>query len=121
MPNVLIVDDDIGYLNALTEGLIALGNGVIAATNSAEALKLIETSRIDVALLDMIMEGGGAISMLHELRRKGYEFPIVVITGRPQIADSPVFQHGLRDASAKIEKSATLSEINELIKSLLKT
>lgn len=120
MAKVLIVDDDIGYLNALTEGLTALNHEVTTATSRPEALALLDNIEIDVAMLDMIMEGGGAISLVHEIRARSYGFPIIVATGRPQIADSPVFRHGLREATAKIQKTATLAEIDQLIRSLLK-
>lgn len=120
MVTVLIVDDDVGYVNALTEGLTALGHNVTSASSMPEALALLDNMTVDIAVLDMIMEGGGAISLVHELRGRGYEFPIIVATGRPQIADSPVFRQGLRGADAKIEKTATLAEIDKLVRSLLK-
>lgn len=120
MAKILIVDDDLGYLNALAEGLTALGHAVSTARSGLEAKEWLETGVPDIAILDMIMEGGGAISLVHDFRTKGLSFPIIVVTGRAQIADSPVFRHGIRDAGAKIQKTATLAEINQLIGRMLK-
>lgn len=121
MVKVLIVDDDIAYLNAITEGLTAMGHEVVTANSRPEALAILQNVDIDVALLDMIMEGGGAISLTHDIRARNYTVPIIIITGRPQIADSPVFQRGLRETSAKIVKTASLAEIDALIRKTVRS
>ncbi len=120
MAHVIIVDDDLAYLDALAEGLTVLGYEVTTAASAAEALTLLEQLQVDIAIVDMIMEGGGAISLVHDLRARGHIFPIIVATGRPQIADSPVFRKGLREAAARIQKTTSLSEIDTLIRNCLK-
>lgn len=119
MVQVLVVDDDLQYLDAISGGLTALGHEVTTAASGIEALTLLQTQEIDIAIFDMIMAGGGAVTLLHEVRNLGLDFPIIVITGRSEIASSPLFQKGMRNATARIEKSATLPEIGELIRSLL--
>ncbi len=120
MAHILVVDDDLIYLDELSEGLRSLGHEVAGAASSNEALNTLKSESFDITICDTIMAGGGALSLLHEVRALGLEMPFVVITGRPEIATSPLFKSGMREADAKIQKSATLYEINKLIRDLLK-
>lgn len=120
MAQVLVVDDDLQYLDAISAGLTKLGHDVTTAASGIEAMTIVRNQEFDIGIFDMIMAGGGAVTLLHEVRQNGFEFPVIVITGRSEIASSPLFQKGMRQAIARIEKSATLPEIGELISSLLR-
>ena len=119
MAHILVVDDDLIYLDELANGLRAYGHKVETASSGHEGLLLMGHSPFDLAICDMIMTGGGALSFLHEVRAKDADFPIVVITGRRELATSPLFKQGMREASAKIQKDASVLEIDNLVRSLL--
>jgi len=116
---ILVVDDDLVYLDELTNGLRALGHEAETATSGSEAFSVLKTDTFDLVICDMIMAGGGALSFLHEVRAILPNLPVIVITGQREIANSPLFRDGMREASAKIEKSASLLDIDRVIRSLL--
>ncbi|MEP4195133.1 MAG: response regulator [Aliishimia sp.] len=119
MAQILLIDDDIIYLDALANGLAEIGHDVVTALSGPDAISVFLQGNFDIAICDVIMSGGGALSFLHEVRAHKTNFPVIVITGRSEIASSPLFLEGMRDASAKIEKTASLTEIDELVQSLL--
>ncbi|MBM7070036.1 response regulator [Actibacterium sp. 188UL27-1] len=119
MARILVMDDDLIYLDELAKGLRSLNHTVATASSGHEALEIIDRDPFDIAICDMIMTGGGALSFLHEVRSRNSKMPVIVITGRREIATSPLFVEGMLEASAKIEKIAPLSEIDKVIKSLL--
>ena len=121
MAKVLLVDDDLIYLDELSAALRSLDHGVTTATSMDEAKACLAATPPEIIICDTIMAGGGALSLLHDVRASGSEIPFVVITGRPEIATSPLFQKGMKEANAKIEKSASLFEIDQLIRTLLKS
>ena len=118
MARVLIVDDSAEYTGLFQSGLEALGREVTTAANRLEALDALAMKRFDVIFLDVVMRGGGAITLVHEVREIDRTTPIVVISGVPEVLLSPVFTAGMAQAQAKLRKSATLTEINQLISRL---
>lgn len=54
---ILIVDDEIDYLNLLAVRLNSAGYGILKATDGKEALAVIEKEDPDFVLLDITMPG----------------------------------------------------------------
>src|SRR5436190_8837212 len=76
---VLIVDDNRD--NALTLGVLLRSEGYIVhlAKDGAEALRLAEAYRPDVALIDLVMPGASGFDVAGELlRRYGGECPLLI-------------------------------------------
>ena len=117
---ILIVDDDLVYLNELSDALRSLDHVVECASSADEAKIWLRDMAFDITICDTIMAGGGALSLLHDIRSRDPDFPFIAITGRPAVASSPLFQNGMMEANAKLEKSATLFEIDQLVRSLTK-
>ena len=118
MANILLVDDDLVYLGSLSDALESFGHVVTTAATAEEARMHLNKDSFDVAICDTIMEGGGALTLLHEVTQNHKKMPFIVITGRPEIASSPLFREGMKEAAAKIEKSATVFEIDQIVRSL---
>jgi CheY-like chemotaxis protein len=77
---VLVVDDEPDIRATVTAMLESEGYDVVQATNGAEALRAMELEPPDIVLLDMrmpVLDGWGFAA---ELRRRGHEVPIVVMT-----------------------------------------
>jgi CheY-like chemotaxis protein len=55
-PTVLLVDDDIDFLLANRTALEAAGYQVIVAHNGNDGMKLARENRVDVAVLDVMMD-----------------------------------------------------------------
>lgn len=116
LARILIADDDVAYLEAFCEGMEACGHEAIAATNAAQAVKCLEAGGIDIAFLDVVMDGGGAITISHRFRHIDPTLPQVVISGRPEIIDSPLLAKGLRHVRTRLRKTASLTEINATVR-----
>ena len=82
MPDVrvLIVDDEPDIRATVSAMLEIEGYDVDEAANGADALHAIERQAPDVILLDMRMPVLDGWGFAHELRRRGHEMPIVVMT-----------------------------------------
>jgi CheY-like chemotaxis protein len=79
-PRILVVDDEPDIRATVSAILASEGYLVVEARNGAEALVAVEEQTPDVVLLDMrmpVLDGWGFAS---ELRRRGHEVPIVVMT-----------------------------------------
>lgn len=77
---VLVVDDEPDIRATVSAMLEIEGYAVEMASNGADALAAVETDVPDLILLDMrmpVLDGWGFAS---ELRRRGHEVPIVVMT-----------------------------------------
>ena len=119
MANILLVDDDLVFLDELSDGLRHMGHHVDCAASAADAFLGYRTGSYDIVICDTIMAGGGALSLLMDIRKHDTHFPFVVITGRPEIATSPLFKEGMIEATEKIEKSATVFQIDKLVRRLV--
>lgn len=77
---VLVVDDERDIRDTVQAMLEIEGYLVIQAANGADALAALEREPPDVILLDMrmpVLDGWGFAA---ELRRRGHEVPVVVMT-----------------------------------------
>src|SRR5262249_38006193 len=79
-PTVLIVDDDIGVAEAL-HLILDDHYDLIEARNGGLALSQLKSCRVDVILLDLLMDGIDGISLLRMLRARGHDIPVVIISG----------------------------------------
>jgi len=82
---VLIVDDEPFNLDILKEELGDKGYVVETATDGGNALRKVEASQPDLILLDYMMPDLNGLEVLKELRRKGNEVPVVMITAHGTI------------------------------------
>ncbi|WP_424929289.1 response regulator [Amaricoccus tamworthensis] len=118
MARILIADDDADYLRVFQEGMEALGHEVEGVPSGSEVVPMLENAKFDVIFLDVVMAGGGAITVLHAVREYDPDIPVAIITGRLELADSPLFLNGLRLAQAKLQKTATLAELDNVVRML---
>ncbi|TMA88061.1 MAG: response regulator [Deltaproteobacteria bacterium] len=77
---ILVADDDPYIGKVLTDRLEALGHRVLLAASGKGVLELLERHDPQVALLDIGMADITGIEVLKEIRRRGRDFPIVMIT-----------------------------------------
>jgi CheY-like chemotaxis protein len=77
---ILVVDDERDIRSAVAEMLELEGFAVDEAINGADALDAVERRAPDVILLDMRMPVLDGWGFARELRRRGRQIPIVVMT-----------------------------------------
>ncbi len=78
---VLIVDDDPGVRKVLDRILSGAGYAVQEAGDAFQALDLMDAQPPDAALLDLKMPGMDGFALMENLRQRGLEIPVVVLTG----------------------------------------
>lgn len=115
MARVLIVDDDPEFCIVMQQALEMSGHEAVTAETTEGAMETLAKQPIDVAMLDVLMPGGGAISMVHKLRGLFPSVRTMVITGSSAVFDSPIIRDGLRYADVSVPKTISLDEINDHI------
>jgi len=82
-PIILIVEDDFGSLAALKSILSTKGYRVLEASDGEEALAVVETTKLDLILLDLQLPKLDGLGVIRHLREKRtFEgLPIVMMTG----------------------------------------
>jgi two-component system nitrogen regulation response regulator NtrX len=78
---ILIIDDDAAVRRVLDRILTGAGYEVEQATDAFQALDLLDARQPDAALLDIKMPGMDGFGLLDNLKRRGLEIPIVILTG----------------------------------------
>jgi CheY-like chemotaxis protein len=81
MSRILVVDDDPDVVVACRIVLEREGYTVEAASNAEEGLRAVESLAPDLLVLDVMMEEpDDGLRLARELRRKGFDFPILMLT-----------------------------------------
>jgi two-component system chemotaxis response regulator CheY len=111
---VLIVDDSRLARLVLRKALPpSLSTEVIEATNGDEAIRCVESSRVDLMLLDLTMPERDGYQVLRTLRDAGQMPPTIVVSADVQtIAADRVLQLG---ALAFIKKSLNAAELTDVL------
>lgn len=111
---ILIIDDDENIGNMLNEALIKEGYEVLRAYSGTEALMVLEKSRPDLVLLDLMLPGLSGEEVLPKL--KG--IPVIIVSAKTDI------DHKVRllyeGASDYITKPFVISELMARIAALLR-
>ncbi len=78
---ILLVDDDIDYLNQMEMQIVSFGFEVIRAESKKEALEILETIKPDMAILDLMMETQDAGFVLaYKFKQKYPDVPVAIAT-----------------------------------------
>jgi DNA-binding NtrC family response regulator len=77
---ILVADDDPYIGKILNDRLESLGYRVLPATSGKEALEVLERHDPQLALLDIAMADITGVDVLKDIRRRGRDFPVVMIT-----------------------------------------
>ena len=80
MDKILVVDDDRNILKLLKMRLEANGYQVFAAAQSQEALKIVENEAIDLALVDLKLDGENGIDLTKDLHQINPVIPVIILT-----------------------------------------
>jgi len=82
---VLIVDDDLSIVRVLQDALGLFRHehtyAVQTAADGAEGLAALERGQFDLVLLDMYMPRMTGLELLTEMRRRGLQTPVLMLTG----------------------------------------
>ncbi len=89
MPHVLIIDDEANIRRMLAALLRAEGFVVDESANGPAGLLALEQLDPDAVFLDLFMPPGpDGLETLRQLRAKGSEAPVIMMSGKAQLADA---------------------------------
>ena len=79
-PSVLIVDDDEGAVETLTDILTAKQYQVEIARSGEDAISLARTTPFDAILMDIVMPGVNGVEALRSIRAAAPETKVIMMT-----------------------------------------
>lgn len=87
MVDILLVDDEAGFVKTLAERLELRGFATRVATDGETALDRIADHPPDIVLLDVMMPKMGGLAVLRRIKIDRPEMPVILLTGRGSTAD----------------------------------
>jgi DNA-binding NtrC family response regulator len=86
---ILLVDDEVKFLNTIADRLTIKGFDVTTATNGEDAVAAAKKGGFDVAVLDLQMPGTDGAQLLKILKQNHKHIEIIMLTGHATV-DSAV-------------------------------
>ena len=89
MMKVLAVEDEPEYRDMLQDVMKSIGHSVTVASNGIEALKIVESEKIDVIMSDVVMPGMNGLEFHQKLRAKPEyaNTPFIFLTGADKLSE----------------------------------
>jgi two-component system alkaline phosphatase synthesis response regulator PhoP len=87
---ILLIEDEAGLVITLTDRLTREGYAVESAADGESGLERASGEAFDLLLLDLMLPRMSGFNVCRELRRRGIETPVIMLTARGQVADKVV-------------------------------
>lgn len=84
---LLVIEDEAPMRTALVETLKTEGYRVMSAADGPSGLELACTEPFDLLLLDVMMPGLDGFALCRELRKRGRDMPVLMLTAKGQVDD----------------------------------
>jgi len=88
MSRILIAEDEARIASFLEKGLRANGFATTVAADGHEAVALAGSGSFDLLILDIGLPGRDGFDVLEELRGRGSQIPVVILTARDSVRDT---------------------------------
>lgn len=82
---VLMVDDEVDFLETLLKRLKKRGLEVFGVKNGQEALRTLHEKPFDVVILDVKMPGMGGIEVLRHIKEQFPDIEVIMLTGHANV------------------------------------
>ena len=115
MPNILIVDDQPCIRRLLAEELVGGGYRVQSTGDAESARDHLRSSRPDLVLLDLYLDGPDGFEVLRDIKRQDPHLPVIIFTAYDSFMDDP----RLSQADGYVIKSVCLDELKQKIADVL--
>ena len=90
MKRLLLVEDEPGLVLTLSDRLLREGYAIETSADGESALERAASEGFDLVLLDVMLPRLGGFDVLRELRRRGVETPVIMLTASGQTVDKIV-------------------------------
>jgi two-component system, OmpR family, alkaline phosphatase synthesis response regulator PhoP len=87
---LLLVEDEPGLVMTLTDRLAREGYDVDSCGDGESGLERASKEPFDLVLLDVMLPRLGGFDVMRELRKRGVETPVIMLTARGQVVDRVV-------------------------------
>jgi DNA-binding response OmpR family regulator len=114
---VLLVEDDARIRQALGLALADEGCQIVEAVSGEEALARLDSTTVDLVLLDLMLPGMDGLAVCRSLRSRG-DLPIIIVTARSDTID--VISGLEAGADDYVTKPLVASELAARIRALLR-
>ncbi|MDI1255777.1 MAG: response regulator transcription factor [Flavobacterium sp.] len=112
--HILIVEDEIGIIRFLKQGLEEEGYEVTSASDGVKALELVQKQSFDLLLLDWMLPKMTGLEVCKAIREKEIRTPIIFLTAKDTVQETI---EGLKaGANDYIKKPFSFDELVERIK-----
>ena len=115
MAKILIIDDHRCVRELLMEELKDEGYLVETTGDAESALRLLKSSKTDLILLDLYMNGRDRWDIMHDIKKKYPQLPILLHTAYDSYGEDP----RLSKADGYIIKSMYFDELKERVSEIL--
>ena len=120
MAHVLVVDDDADIREVVRRVITKLGHKVWDVADGNEALRLLETSPVDLIISDIYMAEMDGMELLVRIQQLELDVPVVVISGggyKPR--DEVLKMAAACGAVATLDKPFTVEQLRDTVEPLL--
>jgi two-component system alkaline phosphatase synthesis response regulator PhoP len=115
---ILLVEDEPGLVMTLTDRLAIEGYAVETANDGETGLEQAASAPFDLIILDVMLPRKNGFDVCRDLRRRGVDSPIIMLTARGQVVDRVV---GLKlGADDYVTKPFEMIELLARIEALLR-
>ncbi len=89
-PHLLLVEDEASLALTLSDRLRAEGYDVEVCGTGESALELLENRPVDLVILDLMLPGIDGLEVCRELRQRGLQLPVLMLTAKSEVVDKVV-------------------------------
>ena len=110
---LLLIDDEVGYVNVLSNRLSKRNFQVGKATSGTEAFQVLRQKDFDVAVLDLKIEDMNGLEILKILKKMAPELVVIMLTGH---GSAEAAREGIKQGAYDyLTKPCELAELIEKI------
>lgn len=119
MPHILLVEDDIFFIELLELMLAREGHQVSMVGDGVAALSWLAEHRADLIITDLMMPNMDGMTLIHELKKQNIDTPVIIMSGGQrsspeELSQEAAIQLGFKTALTKPFKRLELRAAVEL-------